>query len=491
MPAVPVKPDAPGCARVADILARCHEVAPDSAAVITESDRHTFAELYAAARSVSEQLIPGTRVVVRLSNDAASVTAVHAAWMAGCSVVSAGSMVPAREVARRTRATSASAVLEPSTTGNLAVRVNPTGVEERAPDGEAVVMFTSGTTGTPKGASLSFAALRGSLAGIAVGTGLPADGRSPKTPARGPRLVLVPIALMGGFLACLTAWWLGKPPLLVEKFTPQGVLDLAKRFKIGLLAMTPAMVWELVQLDGVPTLPGIDGATVGTAALPEATRLAFEQKYGIPILRNYGQTEFAGAIAFERPADVAAGLRPDNSVGRVAPGVEVAILDGDGNPLPTGAIGELAARAASAMSGYLDERGHPAGHEEWLRTGDLGTLDDQGFVCVVGRVRDMLVCGGFNVYPAHVEAAINGLAGVADSAVAGMADERLGEVPVAAVVLHSRVTADGDAIRRELRSHLAAYEVPRLIVFVNAIPRRDTGKVDRDAVARIVKAQSE
>jgi long-chain acyl-CoA synthetase len=473
---------------VAEMLDYFSEVAPDSVAVLTEADRHTFAELRAAAASVSARLIPGSRVVVRMSNSAASLVAVHAAWMANCSVVSASSLVPDQEVLRRTKDTSASAVLMPSAPHNLDVRVEVTGMRDTAPAGEAVVMFTSGTTGTPKGASLTFDALRGSLAGIALGAGLPAEGRPPRTPARGPRLVLVPVALMGGFLACLTAWWLGKPAFLVEKFSPRDVLGLATQFRFGVLAMTPAMVWEMARLPGDVGLPGIDTATVGTAALPEATRQAFEQKYGIPVLRNYGQTEFAGAIAFERPADVAAGKRPANSVGRVAPGVQVAILDTEGNPLPRGELGEIAARAASAMSGYLDNRGVPVAHKGWLRTGDLGTLDDDDFVYVVGRVRDMVVCGGFNVYPAQVEAALNTLPAVADSAVAGIADERLGEVPVAIVVLHPDATTDVDDLRNQLRTRLAAYELPRRVVVVDAIPRKDTGKVDRNAVARMVEA---
>ena len=116
---------------------------------------------------------------------------------------------------------------------------------------------------------------------------------------------------MGGFLGALTAWWLGKPVLLVEKFSAPLVIELAQRYRLGVLGMTPAMVWELAQVDIAAQLPCVDSVIVGTAAIPEATRIAFEEKYHVPVLRNYGQTEFAGAIAFERPGDVAAGKRPD------------------------------------------------------------------------------------------------------------------------------------------------------------------------------------
>ena len=351
-------------------------------------------------------------------------------------------------------------------------------------------MFTSGTTGVPKAASLTFAALRGSVAGIAGGSGIPDGGRPPRQPARGPQLLLVPMALMGGFLSSLSSWWLGKPLLLTERFSAGLVADLAGRYRLGVLRLTPAMVWELVQANVAGPLPGITSATVGTAALPEATRLAFETKYGIPMMRNYGQTEFAGAIAFERPEDVAAGIRPQNTVGRIAPGVEVVILSAAGEPVANGEIGEIAARAKSAMSGYLDSDGLPLNTGTLLRTGDLGVRTDDGFLSVVGRLRDLLVCGGFNVYPAQVEAALNSLPEVADSAVAGLPDDRLGEIPVAAVIPVKGSTPTADSIKSALRNHLAAYEVPRLIVMVDQIPRTDIGKVDRPAVAGLFEGAS-
>ena len=474
---------------VDDLLTRSAGKAPGSTALIVDAAEYTFAQLDSAAEQLSTRLTPKTRVLARLGNDAASIVAVHAAWRAGCSVVTASTMVPEAEVQRRTIETAVSAVLNPVPGGGLQVDVTETGVRQSAPTGESVVMFTSGTTGTPKGASLTFAALRGSLVGIASGNGLPDDGRSPALPARGPRIVLVPIAHMGGFLGVLTAWWLGKPALLVEKFAPEGVFELTARYRLGVLAMTPAMVWELAQDSSAGRLPGVDSVIVGTAAIPEATRLAFEAKYGVPVLRNYGQTEFAGAIAFERPQDVAAGKRPDGTVGRVAPGVQIAILDPDGAPVPSGDVGEITARAHSVMSGYLGADGKPADPGQWVRTGDLGRLDEDGFLFIVGRVRDMIVCGGFNIYPAQVEAALNELPEVADSAVAAVPDERLGEVPVAAIVTAGRADADIDSIREALRSSLAAYELPRRIAFVDAIPRHETGKVDRDAVARLVEGQ--
>ncbi|WP_322762199.1 fatty acid--CoA ligase family protein [Frankia sp. Cr2] len=451
----------------------------------------TFGELAAASAALSSRLQPGTRTGIRLGNDLASVVALHAAWRAGGSVVSLGRLLPDAEVTRRASDAGCATIVDPDPDG-VEARLRPVGAATQArtaPPDEALVMFTSGTTGRPKGAAIAFAALEASIRGIAIGSGLPPAGRPVRTPAREPQPVFVPIAHMGGFLTSLTSWWLGKPVLLCHKFSVELVARIAAESRIGVLRLTPSMVYELVQAAASVTLPGVSSVTVGTAPLPESTRVAFETRYGVPVLRNYGQTEFAGAIAFERPDDVGAGRRPPGSVGRAAPGVEVRIVDADGVELPRGCIGEIQARAASAMSGYLDADGRLSATTtgSWIATGDLGALDSDGFVSVVGRVKDLILCGGFNVYPAQVESALNRIDGVVDSAVAGVADDRLGEIPVAVVVGAAGLTEQG--LRQSLRAELAAYELPRRIRFVAAIPRLDTGKVDRVTVAALLTTE--
>ena len=468
---------------MADILDDCAARVPGARALVTRTDTHTFDGLAARAGELSERLEPETRVVVRIDNDPASVVALCAVWRAGCSVVAVSAAVPPAETRRRAEVTGASAVLVPGGAAGTESMVEHTGSRRRRSRDEAAVMFTSGTTGVPKGVSLTFSALRHSLSGLALGNALPAHGRLPRLPDRSPRLVAVPIAHMGGLLGLLTAWWTGKPALLCGKFSVPVLVELAGRHRLGVIGLTPAMVWDLVDSADAAPLPGVTAVTVGTAALPEHTRLAFEQHYRIPVLRNYGQTEFAGAIAFERPDDVAAGIRPPLSVGRVAPGVRVVICDDAGTAVPTGATGEIVAASAAAMSGYLDADGAPNPAGNWLRTGDLGRLDDAGFLYVLGRTRDMVVCGGFNVYPVQVERALNELPEILDSAVAGLPDDRLGEIPVGVVVLGEGTTLDPNGIRDRLRSRLAAWELPRRLVEVPRIPRLPSGKVDRAGVA--------
>ncbi len=164
---------------VENILSRLSADAPASTALIVNGSEYTFEQLAAAAERLATRLVPGTQVLVQLANNAASVVAIHAAWRAGCSVVTASTMVPEMEVQRRATATRAASLLTPIADNGLDVDVVATEIREAAPAGEAVVMFTSGTTGTPKGASLTFSALRGSLAGIAKGNGIAEDGRPP------------------------------------------------------------------------------------------------------------------------------------------------------------------------------------------------------------------------------------------------------------------------------------------------------------------------
>lgn len=351
------------------------------------------------------------------------------------------------------------------------------------------MVFTSGTTGRPKGTVSTFGALSRSLLGMARGSGLPDAGRLPTVPPRKLTPLFTPMAHMGGILSLLSAWYTGKPPLIVPKFDARTALRLIDDFGVSVLKLTPAMVYDLAYWPEERGLGAVRSVTVGTAPIADATRELFEQRYGVPVLRNYGQTEFSGAIAFERFEDARAGRRPQGTAGRIAPGVEVRIEDPDGAELPAGQPGEIVARGGGAMSGYIGPGGRPvpSGPAGWVHTGDLGVLDADGFLSVLGRVREMILCGGFNVYPAVVEAALNRLDGIADSAVAGAPDPRLGEVPVA-VLVATGGPLTVEEVRTALRAELAPYEIPRRMVFDAALPLTENGKIDRSGVVRRVDA---
>jgi long-chain acyl-CoA synthetase len=481
----PMTDPAPGRGPLRHLVARVAAAVPDAPAVQgLDGSVVTFADLAARADGLAAQIPPGARrVAVAMANDVESIARLTAVWSRGASAVLLGALLPDAEAQRRVQESHSDAVL-----GRDGLVPDLAPGESPADDDEALVVFTSGTTGRPKGAVLSFAALSRSLLGIARGSGLPDVGRLPAAPARLASPVFTPTAHMGGTLAVLSTWYTGKPVLLVPKFDVGVALRLVDEFGVNVLKLTPAMVYDLAHLPEQRSLSGVRSVTVGTAGIPDATREAFEERYGIPVLRNYGQTEFSGAIAFERIEDVRAGRRPPATVGRVAPGVEVRIVDPEDRDLPAGEPGEIVARGGGSMTGYLGPDGRPVspGPQGWLHTGDLGVLDGDGFLSVLGRVREMILCGGFNVYPAVVEAAINRLPFVVDSAVAGAPDPRLGEVPVAVVV------PAGDAptleeFRAALREELAPYEIPRRVVFDPALPRTENGKIDRPGVVRRVE----
>jgi long-chain acyl-CoA synthetase len=478
----PAAESAPGNGPLRDLVARLAATYPDALALRTlDGTTVTFADLAARADCVAADLPAGARrVAVAMANDVDSVARLVAVWSRGASAILLGTLLPPREAERRVADAQADAVLgRPEVVPSLEPGRSP------AADDEALVVFTSGTTGRPKAAVLSFGGLSRSLLGIARGSGLPDAGRAPTVPSRRLSPLFTPLAHMGGTLSLLSAWYTGKPSLIVPKFDAEVALQLIDDFGVTVLRLTPAMVYDLAHWPQERGLGSVRSVSVGTAPIADATRELFERRYGVPVLRNYGQTEFSGAIAFERIDDVQAGRRPPGTVGRVAPGVEVRIVDAGDADLPAGAAGEIVARGGGAMTGYLgpDGRPVPPGPAGWVHTGDLGALDADGFLSVLGRVREMILCGGFNVYPAIVEAALNRLPGVVDSAVAGAPDPRLGEVPVA-VVVTTGPPPTVDEVRAALRAELAPYEIPRRIAFDAELPRTENGKVDRPGVVR-------
>ena len=473
---------APGRGPLRDLVGRLAAAAPLAPALLgIDGTAVTFAELAERSAKIAAG-IPreARRVAVAMANDADSVARLAAVWARGASAVPLGALLPDREAIRRVAESHCDAVL-----GRPGVAAVLRPGEAPADDDEALVIFTSGTTGRPKGTVLSFPALSRSLLGIAQGSGLPGDGRLPTAVPRAASPIFTPMAHMAGVLGVLSAWYTGKPALLVPKFDAEMALRLVDEFGVTVLKLTPAMVYDLGRWPQERTLGAVRSVTVGTAGIPDATREEFENRYGVPVLRNYGQTEFSGAIAFERIEDVRAGRRPPSTVGRIAPGVEVRITGPDGTDLPSGGVGEIVARGGGSMTGYIgpDGRPVPPTPQGWVHTGDLGALDADGFLSVLGRVREMILCGGFNVYPAVVEAALNKLPGIVDSAVAGAPEPRLGEIPVAVVVPGGEpLTVAG--IRTALREELAPYEIPRHIAFAAALPRTENGKVDRAGVVR-------
>jgi long-chain acyl-CoA synthetase len=274
----------------------------------------------------------------------------------------------------------------------------------------------------------------------------------------------------------LFAQYVGRDVVLLRKFSGALAKRLVDEHGIDHLTLNPAMLRMLLD----ETQPGdrlgrVRYVSSGTAPLTPALREAFEERFGVPVLQAYGQTEAFGGIAIESVKDVLSGNRRPGSVGRPLPGVELRLVGADGLDVPRGDSGEIWVRSRSAMRGYLAAAGDaPARAVEWLRTGDLGRLDEDGYLYITGRLKNIIICGGFNITPEEVEAVV-----------VSWPDERLGEIPVAVVESEA-----GEAeILAEVAGRLTAYKRPRTLLRVDRLPRVPNGKVDRPAVNRLVAAR--
>ena len=208
--------------------------------------------------------------------------------------------------------------------------------------------------------------------------------------------------------------------------------------------------------------------------MPPAVAEAFEKRFGVPIFEGYGQTEAAPVVTLNRP-----GARKPGTIGPPVPGVEVAIWDGQSRVLAAGEVGEIMVRGRNVMRGYHDlpEETAKAITDGWLHTGDLGTLDHDGFVSITGRKKDLIISAGENIYPREIEEILAQHPKVKEVAVIGVKDEIRGEVPKAFVIVRDGMSVEEKELRSFCRSNLANYKVPKYIELVADLPRTPTGKV--------------
>jgi fatty-acyl-CoA synthase len=324
--------------------------------------------------------------------------------------------------------------------------------------GARIVVHTSGTTGRPKGATRD-AGTQSPLALVRLLAVIPFHRRD---------VILCPAPLFHSFglLAVTLGTLVGATFVLPDRFDPGDSLDLIDRHGVTALVAVPVMLHRItspLEAEGAHRASMRIVLSGGSALGPELGRRVTEQ-FGPVVYDLYGSTE-AGWVAVATPEDVAA--RP-GSVGRPIPGVEVSIVDPDGRRLGPGATGHIEVGGEGLFEGYLDA---PAG--ETVATGDLGRLDEEGFLWVEGRADDLIVVGGENVRPAEIEAVVAGVEGVEEVAVGGLRDPEFGHVPAAFVV----GTAPEKRILDACRAALASFKVPRRVVRLDGLPRTATGKV--------------
>jgi acyl-coenzyme A synthetase/AMP-(fatty) acid ligase len=331
-------------------------------------------------------------------------------------------------------------------------------------------MLTSGTTGPAKRVPLGRKQIEVSLSSALQHNNRPQTrDKPPITGSVG--MVTLPIVHIGGLFALLQSLAAGRPIVMLERFTLSGWHNAIKEHRPVLVGLPPPAIRAVLDSD-IPRedLASVRAINSGTAPVDPVMVDAFVERYGIPILITYGATEFAGAVAGWTVKDFRASWADKKgSVGRPFPGVRLRVIDEDGRILPVAQTGRL--QVASPQVGDSAD--------SWVTTSDLAHIDADGYLYVDGRADDVIVRGGFKIAPQTVVAALRTHGAVADAAVAGLPDARLGQIPVAAVELRSAMTATGDELRAHCRASLTPYEVPAQVFVVDELPRGAALKVDR------------
>lgn len=343
------------------------------------------------------------------------------------------------------------------------------GQRQASPD-TAIEMLSSGTTGAPKRIPISWRTLRMTCEDAALNfqeTGLGFGGSAPA-----PLVQPAPLANIGGLYAAVPAGLKGWPLALLEKFKVDAWLRAVKRVRPQVSWLAPAAIKAVWDADVPPEdLSSLIGLRTGSAALNPELQDAFEGRYGLSILLAYGATEFCGVIAIWTLADHEVFAKPKRgSAGRARPGVDLRVRDVEtGDLLPPGGIGILEMQV---------DRISP----DWIVSTDLASIDADGFLFLHGRSDDAINRGGFKILPNTVTDAICKHPDVSDAAVVGVADDRLGAIPVAAVALREGRALQASALKDFLRDHLVAYQIPAQIRILDQLPRNQSLKVDRKAV---------
>jgi long-chain acyl-CoA synthetase len=442
---------------------------------------------------------PGDRVALMLPNVLAYPVLFHGSLAAGAVVVPMNPLLKSREVAHYLRDSGASVIFawdpaageaakgaaesgsrvirvtEPDARALLADRPPLTQWAERGDGDDAVILYTSGTTGQPKGAQLSHANLRrnAEVTTSSLLTAGPADvimGCLPLFHCFGLTCGLN-ASILGG--ACLT---------LLPRFEPGAALDLIAREKVTIFEGVPTMYAAMLHH---PARDSADTSSLrlcvsGGASLPAEVLRGFEEAFGCVILEGYGLSETSPVASFNHPGT----QRKPGSIGTPIAGVEMRVVDPDGRELPGGQIGEIAIRGHNVMTGYW---GKPEATAEaipdgWFRTGDLARADEDGYFFIVDRKKELIIRGGYNVYPREVEEALYEHPAVAEAAVVGIPHDSLGEEVGAAVALKPGTEATPDELRAFARERVAAYKYPRLVWLVDQLPKGPTGKILRREV---------
>ena len=351
-----------------------------------------------------------------------------------------------------------------------------------SPTDTAVILYTSGTTGRPKGVELSHFS-------VFWNAQLFARDLLRLTPAD-RCLAVMPLCHVSGHTCALTAaMFAGASVSLMDRFDAASVLETIARDRITVFLGVPAMFWSLLDVQAPPgcDLSSLRACTCGGQALPEEVHRGFEQRFGVEIAEGYGLTEASPNITTN-----VYGAKRIGSVGPPVWGVTIRIVDDNGADVAPGERGEVIARSPGIMKGYFRNPEATAAtiRNGWLHTGDIGRVDTDGYLYIVDRKKEIIISGGYNIYPREVEEALYAHPDVLEAAVIPWPDGKLGEKPVANVVARPGRTLDVEALRQWCAERVARYKVPRAFRILDQLPRGATGKVDRLTLKRIAREEA-
>ena len=338
------------------------------------------------------------------------------------------------------------------------------------PDDTAVILYTSGTTGNPKGVELT---QRNVISNTVAGKGNNVDSEEETN----VQLAILPLAHAFGLTVSNVGYLSGTTFIMHPRFDTNAVLSAIERHRVTAFAGVPAMFVALLY---TPDADKYDTSSLrycvsGSAPLPLAVLEGFQKKFGCQILEGYGLSEATTVLTGHNLTML---VKP-GSVGKPVSGVELRIIDDDDQDVAIGEVGEIIARGPNIMKGYYNMPDATAStlRNGWLHTGDMGKFDEDGYLYIVERKKDLIIRGGFNIYPRDVEEVLNSHPAVIESAVIGIPSERMGEEVKAFVVKRGEV--DAETLKAYCREMLANYKTPGEIEFVDLLPRNGVGKIDK------------
>lgn len=467
---------------------------PNAACVDDDRLALTNAEFVARVEAVAAMLRsagvgPGDVIATMLTNRVELIVTMFATWRLGAALTPINPSLTAPEARFQIEDSAARIVVHegtaPAVGGVMLLDVDalphtPAGestVAEAAPDGLALLIYTSGTTGKPKGVMLDHANLTAMVDMITSALQLSCADHC---------LLVLPLFHVNGILvSVLSPLAAGGCTTVTGRFSPSSFFDTVEAVRPTYFSAVPAIYAMLSTLpdDVDPDTSSLRFAVCGAAPMPAELIGRFEQRYGTTIVEGYGLSECTCAATMnpiDRP-------RKAGTVGVPLPGQEVAVLGPDRRPTTHGR-GEVIVRGPNVMRGYLNRAEDTAATivDGWLRTGDIGYFDSDGYLVLVDRVKDMIIRGGENIYPKEIENVLYSHPAVLEAAVVGRPHAVLGEEPVAFVALRQKGSVPTDELLELCTTSLARYKVPRDIVVLDALPKNSVGKIAKPELRELV-----